>query len=114
IYLPRSYTILSAAGGRNGTFATLDQVGLPAFTASLEYTSTDVLLTLGFAIAKVPNLNQNQQSVANAIQNAVNTIGTAAPTPFFALASLPNGALQNALTQASGEIATGSAGAAFQ
>ena len=114
IYTPKSYTILSAAGGRSGTFANLDQVGLPAFTASLEYTSTDVLLTLGFTLAKVPNLNQNQQSVANAIQNAVNAIGTAAPTPFFALASLPNGALQNALTQVSGEIATGSATAAFQ
>ena len=113
-YTPRSYTILSAAGGRSGTFANLDATGLPAFTVTLDYTSTDVLLTLAFTLAKAANLNQNQQAVANAIQNAVNVIGTAAPTPFFALASLPNGALQNALTQVSGEIATGSAAAGFQ
>ena len=72
-----------------------------------------MLLTLALTLSKTPNLNQNQQSVANAIQNAINTTGNL-PGPFFALASLPNGALQNALTQVSGEIATGSAGAAFQ
>ena len=112
-YTAKSYTILSAAGGRSGTFANLDLVGLPAFTVSLDYTSTDVLLTLALTLAKTPNLSQNQQSVANAIQNAFSTAGTL-PAPFFALASLPNGALQNALTQVSGEIATGSAAAAFR
>jgi len=112
-YTAKSYTILSAAGGRSGTFASLEQIGLPAFTATLDYTSTDVLLTLALTLAKIPNLNQNQQSAANAIQNAFITTGTL-PAPFFALASLPNGALQNALTQVSGEIATGAATAGFQ
>lgn len=113
-YTPRSYTILSAAGGRSGTFANLVQTNLPAFTVSLEYTNTDVLLTLALTLAKVQGLNQNQQAVANTIQNAFNASGGILPGPFLALASLPNGALQNALTQASGEIATGAAAAGFQ
>ena len=112
VYTARSYTII-ASGGRSGTFANLAQTNLPGFTASLEYTNTDVLLTLAFTLSKTPGLNQNQQAAANAIQNAFNATGTLPPT-FFALASLPNGALQNALTQVSGEIATGSAAAAFQ
>jgi autotransporter-associated beta strand protein len=44
-YAQHSYTILSAAGGRIGTFENVAVEGLPAaLTASLSYTSTDVLL----------------------------------------------------------------------
>jgi autotransporter-associated beta strand protein len=113
-YVPgTSYTILSA-GTRSGTFSAIEQTNLPALRASLEYTATDVLLTIkAFNIAGVSGLSGNQQSVANTIQSAFNTAGTL-PTPFFTLASLPNGSLQNALTQASGEIATGAAAAGFQ
>ena len=43
----RTYTILSAAGGRSGTFGSLTTTGLPAgFTASLSYTATDAILNL--------------------------------------------------------------------
>ena len=46
-YITRSYTILSAAGGRSGTFGGLASVNLPSgFAANLSYTSTDVLLNL--------------------------------------------------------------------
>jgi hypothetical protein len=39
-YVTRSYTILSAAGGRSGTFNALTTTNLPAgFTASLSYTA---------------------------------------------------------------------------
>jgi autotransporter-associated beta strand protein len=113
-YIPgTSYTILSA-GVRSGEFSAIEQIGLPALRASLEYTATDVLLRIKtFNIAGVAGLSGNQQSVANTIQSAFNTAGTL-PTPFFTLASLPNGSLQNALSQASGEIATGAAAAGFQ
>ena len=44
-YTSNSYTILSAAGGRTGTFDTVTTEGLPAtLSASLSYTATDVLL----------------------------------------------------------------------
>ena len=44
----RTYTILSAAGGLNGTtFNTLTTTNLPAgFTANLSYTESDVILNL--------------------------------------------------------------------
>ena len=43
----RAYTILSATGGRSGTFGSLTTSGLPAgFTASLSYTATDAILNL--------------------------------------------------------------------
>ena len=46
-YIARTYTILSAAGGRTGTFGSLTTTGLPAgFTASLSYTATDAILNL--------------------------------------------------------------------
>ena len=52
-YTSNSYTILSAAGGRSGTFDTVTTEGLPAtLSASLSYTATDVLLvTLTSSIA---------------------------------------------------------------
>ena len=47
-YVTRAYTILSAAGGLNGTtFNALTTSNLPAnFTTSLSYTATDVILNL--------------------------------------------------------------------
>src|SRR5262249_46281761 len=44
-YVPKSYTILSAAGGRSGQFGSLVNSNLGGgFNASLSYTSTDALL----------------------------------------------------------------------
>ena len=47
-YISRTYTILSAAGGLNGTtFNTLTTSNLPAgFAASLSYTATNAILNL--------------------------------------------------------------------
>ena len=46
-YVSRTYTILSAAGGRSGTFGSLTTSNLPAgFTASLSYSATDAILNL--------------------------------------------------------------------
>jgi hypothetical protein len=55
-YFSRSYTILSAAGGRTGTFNTVTTENKPAvLTASLTYTPTDVLLvTMTSNMARSP------------------------------------------------------------
>ncbi len=77
-YLGKNYTILSAAGGRSGTFGNLTTGNLPAgFEASLSYNSTDVLLDLVATLGAIPGsgLNVNQQNVANALNNFFNMGG---------------------------------------
>ena len=114
VYTPRSYTILSAAGGRSGTFANLDtdrsagvyrharihQHRCAADPGLHPREGTEPQSEPAVGRERDPERRQRDRHPA--------------PTPFFALASLPNGALQNALTQVSGEIATGSAAAGFQ
>jgi uncharacterized protein with beta-barrel porin domain len=52
--LARSYTILSAAAGRSGTFDSIAAVNLPAFlAASLAYTPTEVQLNLASGIGLI-------------------------------------------------------------
>jgi autotransporter-associated beta strand protein/T5SS/PEP-CTERM-associated repeat protein len=87
-YVSRNYTILSAAGGRIGTFNALTTTNLPAgFHASLSYTATDVNLNLtaalgGLTTLGVPNapstcaFNINQCNVANALNAFFNNGGT--------------------------------------
>ena len=72
--LARSYTILSAAAGRNGTFDSIATVNLPAFlTASLAYTPTDVQLNLTSGIGQISGLTRNQSAVAAALDNSFNS-----------------------------------------
>ena len=69
--LARSYTILSAAGGRTGTFDSLVPMNLPAFiTASLAYTPTDVQLNLKSRIRQIAGLTRNHAAVATAVDRA--------------------------------------------
>jgi autotransporter-associated beta strand protein len=69
--LARSYTILSAAGGRTGAFDSLVSMNLPAFiTASLAYTATDVELTLESGIRRIAGLTRNHAAVAAALDHA--------------------------------------------
>ena len=58
-------------------------------------------------------LNQNQQHVAGALNNFFNAGGALPPT-FVSVFGLTGGALANALTQLSGESATGAERAVFQ
>jgi uncharacterized protein with beta-barrel porin domain len=105
-YLTRSYDILTSSG-RTGAFNGLTTTNLPAgFVATLSYTPTDVLLNLTSALPS-SGFGQNQQNVANAINNFFNTGGTL-PPGFLSLFGLAGPALSYALTQASGETATGS------
>lgn len=104
-YVAKQYTILSAAGGVNGTFSSLINTGLPSgFTSSLGYDADarDVYLNLALAFIPPPGtgLNANQQNVGNALVNFFNSTG-GIPIVFGALT--PTG-----LTQLSGEAGTGS------
>src|SRR5215472_14717510 len=129
-FMTRNYTILSAAGGRSGTFSALTTANLPAgFSASLSYTATDATLNLTAALGAltllgVPNapggsgapacaFNINQCNVANALNAFFNTGGTLPPA-FVNIFGLTDVNLGNALTLLSGETATGAQQAAFQ
>jgi autotransporter-associated beta strand protein/T5SS/PEP-CTERM-associated repeat protein len=124
-YLSHRYTILSAAGGRSGTFNTLTTTNLPAgFSASLSYTATDATLNIvaalgGLSILGGPDallgngLNGNQRNVANALNAFFNNGGTLPPA-FVPIFGLTGANLANALTLLSGEPATGAQQGAFQ
>jgi len=104
-------TILHAAGGLGGT--TFSGVSATNFVASLSYTSTDVLLNLSAALGAGTGLNVNQQNVADALNNAFNTRG-GLPANFAGVFGLAGGNLGAALSQLSGEPATGAQQGAFQ
>jgi subtilase-type serine protease len=98
----RNYTILTAAGGRSGTFDSVQTFNLPpALQASLSYTSTDVLLvTLTSGLSLLPGLTPNQRAAGGAQDAAFNgglpSIG--------ALLGLSTAQLPGALDQLSGEV----------
>ena len=109
-----TYTILTA-GTVSGTFATVNAAGNFARNARLSYVGGNVLLTLDPGLLS-PNLpgsaNINQRNVAAGIDNAL-IAGGNMPVGFNALFALTGSALTNALTQASGETATGSQQSTF-
>ena len=110
----KSYTILSAAGGVGGTFDTLVTSGLPSFvTASLGYTPNLVNLNLTLGLSLLPGLVGNAAKVAAAIDNGFNA-GNAITGGFATLLAVPPPALPAALTQISGEAATGAQQSAFR
>ena len=103
-----SYDILHAAAGFNGTMFGGAQAS--NFTAALSYSPTDVFLNLtanlgGGGVGG--GLGGNQQNVATVINSAFNSGGTL-PPGFINLFNLSGAPLSNALTQISGETATGS------
>jgi hypothetical protein len=142
-YLVRSYTILTAAGGRTGTFDALATFGLPPdFGRSLSYTGNTAVLNLtarlvpeptptppsALPIPSIPGLppapqdpsdpptppfTVNQLNVGHAIDNFFNN-GGALPPAFVSLFALTGSNLANALSQLSGEPATGAQKVAFQ
>src|SRR5262249_49822787 len=130
-YVSRSYTILSAAGGLNDTtFNALTTSNLPSgFTANLSYTDHDVILGLTATLGQpsgpggpgAPSgpgalacaFSINQCNVANAL-NAFFNNGGALPPAFVNIFGLTGVNLGNALSQLSGEAATGAQQAAFQ
>jgi outer membrane autotransporter protein len=103
--LINTYTILSAAGGRTGTFDTFIPIGLPSFvSASLGYTATDVMLDLTSHFAGVDGLTANQTAVGSAHDQAFNTGGGIPDELNAALFGLSEGQLPSALDALSGEV----------
>ncbi|MFH1344979.1 MAG: autotransporter domain-containing protein [Pseudomonadota bacterium] len=101
-YVSKKYTILTA-GSINGTFGTLTNTNLPAnFHDSLSYDATHAYLNLDliFTTPAAGTINGNQNAVANALIHSFNSNG-GIPLTFATLSAL-------ALSQASGETATGS------
>ena len=103
-YISKQYTILTATGGVSGTFGSLVNANKPvSISDSLSYDATHAYLNLVLNFSG-PNfgggLNINQQNVANALTNFFNASG-GIPATFVNLG--PAG-----LTQASGELGTGS------
>jgi uncharacterized protein with beta-barrel porin domain len=117
-YNATTYTIVTASGGVNGTFAGAGFAAPFTFTGSetLTYDADDVFLNLGagFALLAPAGTNQNQQNVVNGINNFILGSGSNPPSQFANLANLPNPALLNALSQLSGEDGAGFVQGALQ
>jgi autotransporter-associated beta strand protein len=107
--LARSYTILSAAAGRTGTFDPAIPTNLPAFiTATLAYTPTDVELHLASDIARISGLTRNQAAVAAALDGAFARGGS-----LLGLYGLAASQIPAALDMLSGEGVSGTQETAF-
>jgi autotransporter-associated beta strand protein len=106
-YVAKQYTIVNATGGVSGSFAGPVSTNLPAnFSSSLSYDANNAFLNLTAALGAQQGLSGNQQNVANAINGFFNGGGTL-PPGFVTLFGLTSGNLSSALSQASGETATG-------
>jgi autotransporter-associated beta strand protein len=105
-YVEKKYTILTATGGVSGTFTSFDTLNIPhGFKASLSYDANNVFLDLAIGFFAPGGLNQNQQSVSNALSKFFDTTGS---IPIVFGTMTPAG-----LTQISGEPATGTQQATF-
>jgi uncharacterized protein with beta-barrel porin domain len=138
-YMQRNYTILTANGGRSGTFGALNTSNLPAgFRASLTYDPNNAYVTLTAVLGDPPTpapnpnpdptptptptptspalpfipLNQNQRNVATSLNTFFNSGGALSPR-FVEVFRLTGDNLRSALSQLSGEIGTQSVQAAF-
>jgi autotransporter-associated beta strand protein len=101
----KQYTILDATGGVTGTFAGVNN--LPATLAgNLGYDGNNVFLNLSLNYNALGSLTSNQQNVANALSNFLNTNGSI-PVTYATLTPA-------ALSQVAGESATGSQQTTFQ
>ncbi len=102
----RRYTILTATGGRSGSFDGVGLIGTPAaLVATLSYDPSHAYLNFALDLGATPGLNVNQRSVGNTLTNFFNANG-GIPLAFAGLSS-------NGLAQVSGETATGTQQATF-
>jgi hypothetical protein len=105
--LAHSFVVLSAAGGLGGTTFATTTITNPNVQTSATYTPTDVVVNiLAAQLGTGSNLNQNQQNVATSINNFFNAGGNL-PTGFGTVFTLTGAPLGAALTQISGENASG-------
>lgn len=112
-YSARPYTLLSAAGGRAGTFDQLVTLDLPAgLAASLSYGPTEVELGLTAILGAGTVLTGNESTVAGAINGAFNR-GATLPSGLQGVFGLTGAGLASALGSLSGETQSGVQAAAF-
>ncbi|HEY6259944.1 MAG TPA: autotransporter-associated beta strand repeat-containing protein, partial [Xanthobacteraceae bacterium] len=104
-YVAKSYDILHTTGLGGTTFTGVTGNVPRGFLASLSYTTTDVMLNLTGAL-DTSGLSGNQQNVATTLNTFLNNGGTV-PPGFVPIFGLSGPALATALTQLSGEAATG-------
>ena len=112
-YFTNRFTMLTARGGRTGTFEALETFGLPTgFRASLSYTdNTAVLNLLGQLVPRLgqpapPTFTLNHMNVGTTIENFFNS-GGSLPPAFVPLFGLTGRDLTSALDQLHGEATTG-------
>jgi uncharacterized protein with beta-barrel porin domain len=110
-YVFRQYTILHSSG-LSGSFSGVSGNVAAGFAESLSYSATDVFLNLT-AIVPTSGLSRNQSNVANTLNAFFNGGGTL-PASFGPVFGLTGGNLGTALSQLSGEAATGAQQGAFQ
>ncbi|MFD0914257.1 autotransporter outer membrane beta-barrel domain-containing protein [Methylophilus luteus] len=111
------YTLLSAAGGRSGTFNKIDTAGTfgGAVNSEVSYTGNDVLLTLTpgklttFVTDDAPH---NGIIIASAIDRAVTDGGD--PSSLFAIFNQPAAAIPASVNQLSGELHTAAPALAYR
>ena len=112
-YTPVPQVVLSAAGGRSGTFGSLLTLGLPpGLLASLSYTPSDVMVNLTAVLGAGTTLTANQSNVAGALNNSFNT-GNSLPGGMAGLFNQSGQTLAASLNSLSGEAQSGVQVAAF-
>jgi outer membrane autotransporter protein len=113
--LTRQYTVLHADRGLEGTiFDRFAPFNVPVnFSVAPTYDADDVFLNFTAGLGLSGALPKNASNVAAAINNFFNTGGTLPPN-FGNLFFLTDGNLSSALSQVSGEPATGAQQPAFQ
>lgn len=105
-----AYNILDPSS-ISGRFTSVGGFNAPGFSGNVTYTANGALINLTANIGGTSGssgLNANQQNVGTALNNYFNSGGTL-PSSFLPLFAAPR-----ALTQADGEVTTGSQFAAFQ
>ena len=106
-YTPTPQVVLSAAGGRSGTFGNLLTLGLPpGLLASLSYTPSDVMVNLTAVLGAGTTLTANQSNVAGALNNSFNT-GNSLPSGMAGLFNQSGQTLAASLNSLSGEAQSG-------
>lgn len=108
------YTLLSAAGGRSGTFGAVDSAFGAGIATEVSYTGNEVLLTLSprQLTAMGATAPANAYAVASAIDGAVANGGNA--SPLFNLYNQPASSIGAAVNQLSGEAHAGVTALGFQ
>jgi uncharacterized protein with beta-barrel porin domain len=111
----QTYTIMTASGGVSGQFTSGITLG-SLYRARVTYDPDDVLLTIGFnqlAPLLPANAPVNVVNVTHAIDTFILNGGTL-PAGFSSLFNYSTAQIDNALSQLSGEVATGAQLSGFQ